>query len=136
MAAEYKMTQLDNVTDGYMLLEAMFSGEDDPVRNAMNNPYTVYEGGNPDKAAVLESHNTEGASGRGEYGRYWHGYLLFLKPLLSFFEVSDLRIMNMILCLGLSFYFFRLTEITLGKKTMAAVLTSWLVRKCLNPGCL
>ncbi len=64
-AAEYKMTQLDNVTDGYMLLEAMFSGEDDPVRNAMNNPYTVYEGVNPDKAAVLESHNTEGASGKG-----------------------------------------------------------------------
>lgn len=129
-AAEYKMTQLDNVTDGYMLLEAMFAGEDDPVRNAMNNPYTVYEGVNPDKAAVLESHNTEGASGRGEHGRYWHGYLLFLKPLLSFLEVSDLRIMNMILCLGLSFYFIRLTEITLGKKTMAAVMTSWLI---LNP---
>ncbi len=129
-AAEYKMTQLDNVTDGYMLLEAMYSGKNDPVRNAMTNPYTVYDDVNPDKAAVLESHDTEGASGTGEYGRYWHGYLLILKPLLSVFEVSDLRILNMILCLGLSFYFFRLTEKELGKKVMAAVMTSWLI---LNP---
>lgn len=56
--AEYKMTQLDNVTNGYMLLEAMCAGTGHTVLDAMNNPYTVYTDVNPDKAAVLESHNT------------------------------------------------------------------------------
>ena len=129
-AAEYKMTQLDNVTDGYMLLEAMCAGTGHPVPDAMNNPYTVYEGVNPDKAAVLESHNTSGASGTGWYGRYWHGYLLFLKPLLLLFEVSDLRIINMMLCLGLSFYLFFLIEKMLGRKALVATMISWFV---LNP---
>lgn len=129
-AAEYKMTQLDNVTDGYMLLEAMCAGSGHPVPDAMNNPYTVYPDVNPDKAAVLESHNTPGASGTGWYGRYWHGYLLLLKPLLLLFEVSDLRIMNMMLCLGLSFYLFFLIEKMLGRKALVAAMISWFV---LNP---
>lgn len=129
-AAEYKMTQLDNVTDGYMLLEAMCAGTGHPVLDAMNNPYTVYPDVNPDKAAVLESHNTPGASGTGWYGRYWHGYLLFLKPLLLLFEVSDLRIINMMLCLGLSFYLFFLIEKMLGRKALVAAMISWFV---LNP---
>lgn len=129
-APENKMTQLDNVTDGYMLLEAMYAGGNHPVQSAMLNPYTVYEGVNPDKAAVLESHDTPGAAGTGNYGRYWHGYLLFLKPLLLFFEVSDLRIMNMILCLGLSFYFFFLVERNLGRKNLISSMIAWLV---INP---
>lgn len=129
-AAEYKMTQLDNVTDGYMLLEAMFAGSGHPVQDAMNNPFTIYNGVNPDKAAVLESHDTPGSSGTGWYGRYWHGYLLFLKPLLLFFDVSDLRIMNMMLCLSLSFYLFFLIEKKLGRRALAATVFSWFV---LNP---
>lgn len=28
------------------------------------------------------------------YGRYWHGYLVFLKPLLLLFTFSDIRMMN------------------------------------------
>lgn len=129
-AAEYKMTQLDNVTDGYMLLEAMCAGTGHPVLDAMNNPYTVYPDVNPDKAEVLESHNTPGASGTGWYGRYWHSYLFLLKPLLFLFEVSDLRIMNMMLCLGLSFYLFFLIEKMLGRKALVATMISWFV---LNP---
>lgn len=29
------------------------------------------------------------------YARYWHGYLVILKPLLSFFSYADIRMMNM-----------------------------------------
>ena len=129
-AAGYKMTQLDNVTDGYMLMEALYPGNDDPVQNAMNNPYLYYEGVNPEKSATQQSHDVEGVTGIGTYGRYWHGYLLFLKPLLMIFEVSDLRIINMILCLGLSFYLFALIRQKLGRKVMAAAMAAWLV---INP---
>ncbi len=129
-AAGYKMTQLDNVTDGYMLMEALYPGNDDPVQNAMNNPYLYYEGVNPEKSATQQSHDVEGITSVGTYGRYWHGYLLFLKPLLMIFEVSDLRIINMILCLGLSFYLFSLIREKLGRKAAAAAMIAWLV---INP---
>ena len=31
------------------------------------------------------------------YGRYWHGYLIVLKPMLTLFTLSDIRVFNMIL---------------------------------------
>ena len=62
-----------------------------------------------------------GAAGRG---------MGVLKPLLLLFEVSDLRIINMMLCLGLSFYLFFLIEKTLGRKALVAAMISWFV---LNP---
>lgn len=32
-----------------------------------------------------------------EYARYWHGYLIVLKPVLLFFDYADLRVINLIL---------------------------------------
>lgn len=32
-----------------------------------------------------------------EYARYWHGYLVFLRPLLLIFDISGIRIINIIL---------------------------------------
>ena len=31
------------------------------------------------------------------YGRYWHGYLLFLKPLTMLLEISSIRLLNLLL---------------------------------------
>lgn len=129
-AGGYKMTQLDNVTDGYMLMEAEYPGMDDPVNNAMMNPYIAYEGMNPDRSATEQSHDAPGETSVGTYARYWHGYLLFLKPLLFLFEVADIRIMNMILCLGLSFRLFTETQRRLGRKATLAMFITWLV---INP---
>ena len=46
-----------------------------------------------------------------DYARYWHGYLLFLKPLLLFFSLSDIRMMNaalqLILAAGVLLLAFR-----------------------------
>ena len=38
------------------------------------------------------------------YGRYWHGYLLFLKPLLSFVDIRYIRLINIILIYSLLIY--------------------------------
>ena len=37
-----------------------------------------------------------------QYPRYWHGYLIFLKPLLIFFNYSQIRILQLILIIALT----------------------------------
>lgn len=126
----YKMTQLDNITDGYMLLEAIYSGAEGPVNNAMLNRYMTYADVNPEQAALMQAHGVDTEPYVATYGRYWHGYLLFLKPLLLLFDVADIRIINMILCLGLSFYLIAETRHVLGNRVAIAMFVMWIV---INP---
>ncbi len=67
---------LDNGTDSIMLYTAMDNSEDNPFIRAMNM-YCTYLNLN--------------------YSRYWHGYVAILRPLLFFFDFSEIRILN---CLG------------------------------------
>lgn len=123
----YKLSQLDNITDGYMLLEAIYPGNDNSVYNAMMNPYITYEGINPQQAVLMQSHGTDTVSYEATYSRYWHGYLLFVKPLMTILDLGDLRILNMILVLGLSFLLIVRTWHQLGKKAALAMFVMWIV---------
>lgn len=49
------------------------------------------------------------------YSRYWHGYLLYLKPLLLFFNVYDIKILMMFIQLLLIVW----VEILLAKRSEA-----------------
>lgn len=96
----YKTTQLDNYTDGLMYATAIHPGTGNPVKDAMRNARYEYE--NTNMVQSLNDYaNDVGAkeSLRYEmiYPRYWHGYLVILKPLLLFFNVSEIRMLNMIL---------------------------------------
>ncbi|MBR6253592.1 MAG: hypothetical protein IKR04_07155 [Clostridia bacterium] len=82
---------LDNFTDSLMILTAMHPNKsgDSLVASAMKNSRTQLSG-SPRKAF-------EGDISKGkdyEYSRYWHGYLIFLKPLLKYFDFSQIRIIN------------------------------------------
>lgn len=123
----YKMSQLDNITDGYMLVEAIYPGTEGAVSNAMMNRYIAYEGINPEQAALMQAHGTDAQASVGTYARYWHGYLLFLKPLLLLFDVGDMRIMNMMLCLGLSFLLIIRIRQRLGRKAALAMFLTWCI---------
>lgn len=39
-----------------------------------------------------------------EYARYWHGYLVFLRPALIFFNINEIKVINCILLALLAFY--------------------------------
>lgn len=41
-----------------------------------------------------------------EYARYWHGYLIILRPLLIFFNISQIKVIIGILLALLAFYLF------------------------------
>lgn len=87
-------SRLDNFTDALMIQTAVFEGEGSPLERAIeaghiqNNPYTA------DPVFDLRT-QLEGESGTvSEYAKYWHGYLLFLKPLLFLFSYSQIRMLN------------------------------------------
>lgn len=92
-------TQPDNYTDSAMLLAALSSPYDSPVESALLNPLVVDATSNLDPEynlnKLLDGENRAGFI--YNYFRYWHGYLLFLKPMLLFFNVSDIKVIAMML---------------------------------------
>lgn len=86
---------LDNFTDSLMLLNASDTNDE----SVLNRVMAVYHGnigeGN-DPMGMLVYHYVIGIwfDRECDYPRYWHGYLVFLKPLLQFFDFSTIRVIN------------------------------------------
>lgn len=105
----FKLFQMDNYTDTLMLFEAASADETGPLTAMMTN--TAY---NPDNFETLGADLAEyltrraiadGAEGHPDesitlkpfsYARYWHGYLIWLRPLLLVFTYGQIRIINYI----------------------------------------
>ena len=89
-------THLDNYTDTLMLNTAAFLGTGSIKNDAMMNAWVQYEGSTQSECLIQSVTNDtlEGASVIN-YARYWHGYLVCLKPLLLFCTMSDIRVLGM-----------------------------------------
>lgn len=104
---------IDYLTDSMILAEAVYDGEE----SAWNQAAAVYSNNTPADGegswtyrkmqAALENDQ----SGPG-YPRYWHGNLVYLKPLLFVFDYKDILTLNMLLQLALMFWIVSL----LGKQ--------------------
>lgn len=88
-------SRLDNFTDALMLIEASDVMDDTAINKAMLN-YTGTISDCDDPSEVLVEHYINGIKydGIGSYPRYWHGYLVFLKPLLEFMDYYSIRMLN------------------------------------------
>lgn len=88
-------SQLDNFTDAIILMTAACGSTDSPPTQAM----TAARPRVADKATPveeLEAHYRNGVpyDGVQPYYQYWHGYLLFMKPLLLLTDYAGIRIFN------------------------------------------
>lgn len=93
-------TNLDNYTDATMLLIAAYNSEENLIQKAAKNHYiTLNNVTKPESCMLLESAEDIGYSIH-QYGRYWHGYLVVLKPLLLFLNLGEIRELNMLLVIG------------------------------------
>ncbi len=95
------LSTLDNFTDSYMLLEAADPTEEPLLQRALLNRPGV---GSRDPRKALTDHYLGGEpfpEGTG-YTRYWHGYQIWLKPLLSVTTYGGIRILNGIFQAGLT----------------------------------
>lgn len=93
---------VDNYTDCYMHDVAYCADDTHPVDAAMRN-YRYRD--NVDITVSLE-HLVSGnlLNEPFEYGKYWHGYLVTLRPLLTVMDYGKIRILNGIV-LGILFFF-------------------------------
>ena len=95
-APDYESSQLDNFTDALMINNAIFLGRDSIVYDAMTNPYITYDDLATQTECMIRAAGQDNLEGMiTDYARYWHGYLVWLKPLLMIFTMSDIRIINM-----------------------------------------
>ena len=112
-APNIKSARLDNFTDSLILNIAGFPrGKDfkDIIYNAMTNPrYKFTEKTNPADSLIELYENGNKNAEIGYYGRYWHGYNIIIKPLLSLYSMSSIRYLNM--CLQFILLLFLLFEI-------------------------
>jgi len=105
----YKSTRLDNYTDAIMILTALYDSEEKNVFEKTAGNYRIsYVGKNPVECLTLYLEGDDAGMEETEYARYWHGYLLFLKPILWLFDYSDIRVFNLIVQSLLLFYLLSL----------------------------
>lgn len=92
-------SKIDNFSTSIMLNNAAFLGRDNPFYDSLTNPRTEYSNPSNQISALflsIKETSLDNATIK-EYPRYWHGYLTILKPLLIFFDISAIRIINFIL---------------------------------------
>lgn len=89
-------SQLDNFTDSIMLMNAVYTGSESiPVQAMTVSQHAV---GYLEPFDAMTAHYVDGQDfdGSHPYYQYWHGYLVFLKPLLVLTSYQGIRILNAI----------------------------------------
>lgn len=125
-------TNLDNYTDSLMLLTAAYDEAGTKLlQRALNNyRITINDATMPESCALLDAAEDRGYV-RHQYGRYWHGYLVFLKPLLMFFNIDEIRQLNWICIMGSTM----VIGILLYRRKKLKYLFPYLLAICfMNPG--
>ncbi len=92
-------SQNDGFTDALMINSATYNGDRSLLDKALLVPrmgYSNHQVESLDKSL----HNVSGGH-EATYARYWHGYLVFLKPLLMVFNISQIRWINTLLGISL-----------------------------------
>lgn len=134
----YCTSQLDNWTDSTMLLTASYDGKEALMDKAMSVYYKRIEGKNPQEGLVDYYLGENSDIYTSHYPRYWHGYLLFLKPLLYLMNYGMIRIVNAAMQMILNFYLVFLMYRRNKKKYIVPYLiavifiTPWVIVKSLQ----
>lgn len=87
-----RITKGDNFTDSIMIGKAMYKSGD-KIKDALLNPSLYVDGESYVQRVIYAIDNPEAYT--VNYARYWHGYLVILKPMLYIFNVQQLRLINM-----------------------------------------
>ncbi len=124
-------TNTDMWTDAIMLEEAAAEGNKwSIVQKALLNPWFDYKTDELLPQEILNEYveqNTDMSEYISDYARYWHGYLIFLRPLLSVLTVGHIRVLNYTFQLGLLICLFMLIEKKLGVLFAIPLFVSWTV---------
>ena len=118
-------SKLDNYTDSIMLLKASYTGPESVFEQAMKVESNSIKGAEPHE--IIISHYKDGIqfNEKNEYNRYWHGYLVFLKPLIAVFSYKNIRIINAVMQTGLVLAIVVILVRRKRKSLIAPLLILW-----------
>ena len=102
----FSSSMIDGFTDSLILLESGSDISDTLLHNALLVPHSKISSQHDsdiNPAQTLYAHYIKGVpfTSVATYARYWHGYLVLTKPLLSVFNFRQIQILNGIVQLGL-----------------------------------
>ncbi|MDE7478932.1 MAG: hypothetical protein K2M91_13485 [Lachnospiraceae bacterium] len=118
----YISTQLDNYTDSWMMGNAVYDNSLPVWKRALSCTSADYGEGPLDGLVRYLSGEEEYQN--IDYTRYWHGYLIILKPFFLFFDYADLRFINVVLDILLMFVIYRtLTDIGYEKEALGYMVS-------------
>ena len=121
--------RLDNFTDAIMLSKVIYPVSKFKMKDALLNPSYNYKNRNPVQSLIEQLKETKNFT-IAYYPRYWHGYLVVLKPLTIFFDIAYIRLLNMLLQMIIVIYLILLLGSTYGKGYALSLFLSYLL---LNP---
>lgn len=125
----YRYTAIDEYTDmTFILPTVIWPGEGDkenPIYNSVMSPHRDYRAIDNDIFPILQ--NSEKEYFDFCYARYWHGYLIILKPLIYFLSLNSVRILNAVFQIVISGLVLLLSvkmtsDMKLGCALMAAIV--------------
>lgn len=97
---DWSVSALDNYTDSLIMLEAAYESDESTLNNALivrNGSFN----GEPFPETMVRHYiynewfSAEEYTSDYTYPRYWHGNLVFVKPLLTIFTYSQIRLLNL-----------------------------------------
>ncbi len=87
-------TRLDNYTDALMLLSAAYSGDESIIDKSINVYRYSLSPGEDTVVSLISCYGEGTAAVTVAFERFWHGYLLFLKPALWMMNYGQIRLVN------------------------------------------
>lgn len=88
------LSQLDNYTDALMLIQSEFHSNT-PLNDAIFAKREEAKGAETPVESIISFYNDPSHETiEVTYPQYWHGYLVLLKPMLIFFNYSQIRTIN------------------------------------------
>lgn len=119
----------DNYTDALMIAEALF---DDPQISPLEKAVHVYRRANSESATADIADYLEGKPMQWviPYARYWHGFLVILRPLLLVLGYADIR---MLMCSIQMLAYMAIVASMITKNKKELVIPFFAVMMTLSP---
>jgi hypothetical protein len=123
---DVEYTRLDGYTDMLMYGTAIYPGEEDVLNEALLSRHTDmwYEDG---MDVAYWSTDQPGEYRPITYEVYWHGYLIWLKPLLLFMHPRNIRVLNMMVQAVLIAYLLHLYSLKFKGKYLIPLVAGLII---------
>ncbi|MCQ2497562.1 MAG: hypothetical protein MJ133_01120 [Lachnospiraceae bacterium] len=102
----YVSSQIDTYTDAWMIRMAVYNGSENVLEKSLLNKYTGFSEGIADvhDGTIQYLEGRRDGAETYNYARYWHGYMVFLKPLMTLFDYADIIAIYRSVCLALTIF--------------------------------